>query len=258
MKKVYKREVIEGLERTNSIIPGIITEDDLKHLPSIVKKYLRYSGVVGEEKVVNVRFTCKGRIRSKPDDGWMIFRSEQYDFFDQPTRIFYIKARKMGIPASGIHLYKNEEAIMVIRLAGLFKVVDAKGAEMNQGETVTVFNDMCLVAPGILIDKRIKWEDIDPLSVLAKYTNGNIQISATLQFKEDGQLVNFISNDRFESADGKTYKNYPWSTPVRGYMNLKGQRIVSKADTIFHRPDSDFCYGEFEVVDIEYNCRELK
>lgn len=258
MKEVYKSEVNAGLKRISSIKPEVIAESDLQHLPPIVKKYLIYAGVVGKEKILNIRFKCKGRIRSKPNDSWMTFNSVQYDFFDQPTRIFFIKARKMGIPAKGIHLYKNETAIMVIKIAGLFKVVDAKGIEMNQGETVTVFNDMCIAAPATLIDKNIKWETIDSLSVKAKYTNGGITISATLNFNEKGELINFISNDRFETADGKVYKNYPWSTPITEYKDFNGSRIGTKVSTIYHRPDADFCYGEFELEEIEYNCKELK
>ncbi|MFC0875099.1 DUF6544 family protein [Saccharicrinis sp. FJH2] len=257
MKKVYKSEVTEGLKCTNGIKPEIIAENDLAHLPSVVKKCLKLAGVVGKEKIVNVRFNCKGRIRSKPGDSWMNFKSEQYDFFDPPRRVFYIKAHKMGIPATGIHLYKNVEASMVVKIAGLFKVVDAKGPEMNQGETVTVFNDMCLIAPATLIDKRIEWETIDPLSVRANYKNGDIQISATLQFNESGELINFISNDRFETADGKTYMNYPWSTPFAEYKDFNGNRVGTKASTIYHKPDSDFCYGEFELTEVEYNCKEL-
>lgn len=258
MKKVYKNEVNTGLNRTNSMTPGIITEQDLQHLPPVVKKYLDYTGIIGKEKIVNVRIKFEGKIRSKPEDSWMTFTSEQYNFFDQPTRIFFIKARKMGIPATGIHLYKEETAIMVIKIAGLFKVVDAKGPEMNQGETVTVFNDMCFMAPGTLIDKNIQWEIIDSMTVKAKYTNGDITIVATLFFNENGELVNFISNDRFELADGKIYKNYPWSTPIREYKDFNGIRTASSASTIFHRPDSDFCYGEFTLKEIEYNCKELK
>jgi hypothetical protein len=164
----------------------------------------------------------------------------------------------MGIPAKGIHLYKDEKAIMVIKLAGLFKVVDAKGPEMDQGETVTVFNDMCCMAPATLIDKNIRWETIDSLTVKASYTNGKITISAMLHFNEDGRLVNFISNDRFETADGKIYKNYPWSTPISEYIDYKGMKIASYASTIYHRPDIDFCYGEFRLKEIEYNCKEFK
>ena len=258
MKKLYKSEVKAGLNRTSSMKPGLIMESDLQHLPPVVKKYLYYVGVVGKEKVFNVKVKFEGRIRSKQADSWMTFTSEQYNFFDRPTRIFYINAHKMGIPAIGLHLYKDEKAIMVIKLAGLFKVVDAKGIEMNQGETVTVFNDMCFIAPATLIDTNIQWEIIDSLTVKARYTNGNITISATLFFNEEGKLVNFISNDRFETADGKTYKNYPWSTPVKEYKDFNGAKLASSASTIYHRPNGDFCYGEFVLKEIEYNCKNKK
>jgi len=258
MKKLYKNEVIAGLNRTGSLKPAKITQSDLQHLPLIVKKYLEYCGWVGKDKLFNVRIKFGGRIRSGSADNWMTFSSEQYNFFDIPTRIFYIKASKMGIPVNGIHLYKDEKAIMVIKLAGLFTVADARGPEMNQGETVTVFNDMCCMAPATLIDKNIQWEILDSLTVKARYTNGNITISATLIFNERGELVNFISHDRFETSAGKIYKNYPWSTPVKEYTDFNGIRVVSSASTIYHRPETDFCYGEFIMKEIEYNCKELK
>jgi hypothetical protein len=258
LKKEYESVVRAVLNRTSSFKPRLIIESDLQHLPPIVGKYLYCTGVVGKEEIFNIRIKFEGKIRSKPDNSWMTFTSEQYNFFDKPTRIFYIKAFKMGIPVTGIHLYKDEKATMIIKLAGLFKIVDAKGVEMNQGETVTIFNDMCCMAPATLIDKNIKWEIINSLTVKASYTNGNITINATLLFNEKGELVNFVSNDRFETADGKTYKNYPWSTPIREYTVMNGIKTASSASTIYHRPDADFCYGEFILKEIEYNCRELK
>jgi hypothetical protein len=257
MKKTYKKEVQFALDQAKSISPGLVTESDIEHLPPVVQKYLKYVGVIGRERVVNLRLEMEGKMRGKVEDSWMVFSSVQYNFFNRPTRIFYIKARKMGIPAVGLHLYKDETAIMVIKLAGLFKVVDARGPEMNQGETVTVFNDMCCMAPATLIDKNIQWEIIDPLTVRARYTNGSITIGADLFFDESGQLVNFTSNDRFETADGKVYKNYPWSTPIKEYGEFTGMRLPSFASTIYHRPGGDFCYGEFVVKDIKYNCKEL-
>jgi hypothetical protein len=258
MKKRYKKEVLEALERTKGIINGILTEDDIKHLPQPVQKYIRYTGALGQEKVNNFRVEFQGRIRSKPTDGWMPLRSVQYNFVDKPTRLFYITARKMGIPAGGLHLYKDEKAIMKIKIAGLFAVVDASGREMDQGETVTVFNDMCFMAPATLIDKNIRWENVDSLTVNAAFTNGSITIGATLFFNERGELVNFISNDRFETADGNIYNNYPWITPVSGYQEINGYRLASGAQAIYRHPEGDFCYGEFSIVNVEYNCRELK
>lgn len=211
LKKIFRTEVDAGLKRTSSKKAGIITENDLQHLPPIVQKYLTYCGVVGQEKAINMRITCEGRIRSKPDDDWMTFESVQYNFLEEPTRLFFIKASKNGIPATGMHMYRDEIATMEIKVAGLIKVVDAKGFEMNKGETVTVFNDMCLLAPSTLTDTRIEWEIVDPLCVKAIFTNGKISVIASLIFNEKGELTNFISNDRYETADGKNYNNYPWS-----------------------------------------------
>lgn len=129
---------------------------------------------------------------------------------------------------------------------------------MNQGETFTVFNDMCFIAPATLIDKNISWELVDPLTVNAKFTNGAITIGATLYFNDKGELINFLSNDRFETSDGKTYRNYPWMTPVDGYIDMNGYRLASGAKLIYKRPDEDFCYGQFQLFNIDDNCKELK
>lgn len=53
--------------------------------------------------------------------------------------------------------------------ANLFKVVDAKGDKMNQAETVTLFNDMCFIAPATLIGKKISWEVLNETTVKGVY-----------------------------------------------------------------------------------------
>ncbi|MDF1558754.1 MAG: hypothetical protein P1P83_00965 [Bacteroidales bacterium] len=258
MKKTYKKAVVKALERTRIIKNETLTEEDIQHLPAIVQKYLHYSGSVGKEKVLSFRAEFTGGIRSKSSEQFMPLKSVQYNFIDNPSRFFYIVAKKKGIPAKGIHLYKDQTAIMLVKIFGLFTVVNAKGKEMNQGETVTVFNDMCFMAPAALIDCNIEWEEIDVLTVDAKFTNGKITIGATLYFNEEGELVNFLSNDRFETRDGKSYKNYPWLTPVTDYTNMNGYRLPSGAKLIYKHPDEDLCYGEFALKSIEYNCKDFK
>ncbi len=258
MRDIYKKEVKIGLNRISTQNPGIITQKDLDPLPPIVQKYLIYCGVVGKEKVFNVRMKFTGRIRTSPEEKWLPFSSEQYTFFDKPTRIFYIKASKMGLPITGIHLYKDGTAIMKMIFAGMFTILDTKGPELNQAETVTVFDDMCSLAPATLISKNIQWETIDPLKVKAKFSNGKNKISAILIFNEKGELINVTSNDRFETNDGKIYKSCPWSAPISTYKSINGSRIPTTASEIFNRLDGDFSYGEFVLKEIEYNCKEYK
>lgn len=60
------------------------------------------------------------------------------------------------------------------------------------------------------------------------------------------------------SADGKTYKSYPWSTPVRNYRDVGGRRVVEYAETVWHTPEGEFSYGRFNLAEIGYNLKELK
>jgi hypothetical protein len=80
----------------------------------------------------------------------MAFRSEQYNFYDPPARLFLVKGSMYGLPVEGLHLFRGDGATMQIKVASLAQVVDAKGPKMNQGETVTLFNDLCLLAAALI------------------------------------------------------------------------------------------------------------
>ena len=122
------------------------------------------------------------------------------------------------------------------RSEGCLQVVDAKGQEMNQGETVTMFNDMCLLAPATLISRSIRWEEIDSVTVKGFFSNQGNTVSAVLTFDPSGALRNFVSNDRYLSEDGKTYLSYPWSTPVGEYGEFGGRKIAAGGEAIWHMP----------------------
>jgi hypothetical protein len=101
-----------------------------------------------------------------------------------------------------------------------------------------------------LIDKRIRWEEIDSTSVKAYFTNHDITISAILYFNEKGQLVSFLSNDRTEI---NTMKQYPFRTPVSGYKNINGVNLMTKGECVYEYPEGNFTYGIFKLKSIDYN-----
>ena len=248
----YRAAVREGLARYTEM--PLVTESDLGHLPAPVQKYLRVAGAVGKPRIHNFRAVFKGDFRNGLKSPWMAFRSEQHNFFDQPTRVFLMKAAMYGLPVEGLHLFRDDSASMRIKVASLFQVVDAQGPEMNQSETVTLFNDMCLLAPAALIDKqRIQWEADGSLAARARFTHMGNTITARLSFNEAGELTDFVSSDRFLSADGKTFQSYPWSTPVRNYREFGGRRVASYGEAVWHTPEGEFTYGKFNLVEIEYN-----
>ena len=254
--KRYETEVRQRLSIGQD--PVLLTEDDISHLPAPVKKYLHYAGAVGKPKVFNFRAVFSGSMRQKQEAKWMNIKSQQYNFFDDPARLFYIRSKMFGVPFDGFHQYTGNHAVMLIKVANLFTVVDARGDKMDQGETVTMFNDMCLLAPATLADGNIRWKEMNDTSVEADFSNKRMTITAKLFFNEDGALTDFISDDRFFCSDGKTYLSYPWSTPVKNYREFDGRMVPSYGEAIWHTPEGPFAYARFNITGIEYNLTEFR
>jgi hypothetical protein len=256
-RNIYRTEALQRLKPLNHL--AILTMEDIQSLPEPVQKFLIYLGAVGKPKIQNVRAIFSGSMKRNKKSNWMAIKSQQYNFFDEPSRFFYIRAKIFGIPFDGLHVYAGTEATMQIKVASLFQVVDAKGERMSHGETVTVLNDMCFLAPSTLISKNIKWETIDSLTVKATFTNGSIKVSAVLKFNQQGELIDFISEDRYYCEDGKTYLAYRWSTPIMHYKDFDGRRVPTYGEAIWHIPyEGEFCYAKFDLKEIEYNCTEFK
>jgi len=256
IRRTYETEVQEGFKRVDTLETSILTESDIKHLPLPVQRYLYYVGVVGKEKIINFGVIFNGEMKMDPKKGWIKINAEQYNFVDNPTRLFFIKAKMFGIPIIGLDSYKQSKGNMLIKLGGLLTLADASGPEMNIGEAVTLLNDMCLMAPATLIDPRIQWESIDSLTAKAIFNDNGCIVSATLYFNSKGELTNFVTGDRFMTI-GNTYQKAQWSTPVRDYKDFKGFKLFSYGEGIWNLPEGDYCYAKFNIMEVNYNSKAL-
>lgn len=254
LRAAYERDVHRALTRVASV--GPITDADLAHLPDPVQHYLRATGVVGNPRVHNFHVRMHGRIRNGPAARWIPLTAEQYNFIDEPARLFYLNGSMFSIPVQGYHLYVGPSASMRVKAAALVPVVDVSGTEMNQGETVTMFNDMCVLAPATLIEPSIAWEPVDPRTARASFTNAGHIIRAELSFNEAGELINFWSDDRYQtSPDGKSVRKVRWSTPLGPYRSFGSVRLASGGEGKWHEPGGEYAYIELMIDDVQYNVR---
>jgi hypothetical protein len=250
----FERDVKMQLAELGEIQTDLLIEEDIEPLPTPVKNYIRYSGSLNQPKVKNARIVFDGEMRGKKNDRFK-FSSLQYNFIMKPSRHFFMKAKMFGVSVLGYHEYQNEMASMDIRLLGLIPVSQASGLEMNKAETVTFFNEICILIPAALVDKRIEWESIDDISAKATFTNGENTISAILYFNQQGQLINFISDNRYDVNEMKQFR---FSTPLGNYRLIGGRYLATYGEAIWHQPDGEFTYGKFYLKDIEYNVTLLQ
>ena len=248
----YDRDVAWGLSRAVATLP--LTENDISPLPGVVQRYIRLNGAVGEPRVQNFRARFHGQIRSGPDAPWMPFTGAQYNFYGERSRLFLMDGSMFGLPFQAFHRFIGPTATMRVKVASLVTLVNAKGAKMDEAETVTLFNDLCVFAPGALADRGIVWQQIDAHSVGASFTNLSHTIRAVLSFNDRGELTDFVADGRGAlSADGKSISEMRWSTPLSDYRLFGSHRLMTRGEGIWHAPGGKYSYLHFDLDAIEYN-----
>ena len=255
-QSVYTREAREHLREAGRL--PLLTEKQTAHLPDVVQQYIRRSGALGQPQVAIFKLIFHGRIRSGPRARWMPFCGQQQNTYGPISRIFLMNASMFGLPFQALHRFSGASATMQVKIASLFTVVDASGPEMSLAETVTLLNDMCLFAPGALIDPNIRWQEVDAHTVTASFTHCDHTIQATLVFNGQSELVDFTSDDRMAaSRDGKSFVRRRWSTPVREHALYDSHLVVKRGDAAWHSSEGEFTYLELELDAIQYNVADI-
>jgi hypothetical protein len=251
----YRRRVDAALSAPRP--DGVVSEADLATLPQAVAAYVRRSGAIGQPRILNFRARIHGRIRSGADATWMTFTGEQVNTYGpEPSRLFIMDATLFGLPVDVLHTCLGSTATMRVKACSLVQMVNAAGPEMDRGETVTLLNDLCLLAPAALIGAPITWQSMDDSHVRATFVNGRQTVTAELAFNDKRELIDFVSDDRLRaSRNGKSFLRQRWSTPVQDYRTVNSRRLFTNGEGRWHapEPEGEFTYIEFSVDEILYN-----
>lgn len=249
----FQRTVLDEFAGHPAPAERILDARAIRTLPEPVRRYIAYSGALGRPVPWNLRVAFDAVMRRKPGDKGMRAQSVQINFFDPPSRSFFMRARMFGLPVQVLHRYADAEAAMQVRVLGLFNMVDIRSHELFKAECVTVLNDLCCFAPGRLVDPRLRWKALDAHSAEAAFTNQGLTVKARLKFNAAGELVDFVSDDRYAlQADG-SLKNFRFSTPLTQHRDYGGIRLGGYGDAIYDYPEGPFVYGSFDLKSVEYN-----
>jgi hypothetical protein len=255
----YAQDIARNFARpiAPSIDAPLLTEADLAPLPAAVQRYIRLSGALDQPRVRDFRARFHGRIRSGPKARWMAFTGEQHNFYDPangPSRFFLMDASMLGLPVQVYHRYVDAQATMRVKAVSLWTMVDASGPDMDAAETVTVFNDLCVFAPGALIDHDIRWGEIDPRTIHAHFAHRDHVVRAVLSFNEAGELTDFVSDDRaVVSSNGRAFTKMRWSTPLSDYRAFGRHRVMGRGQCVWHLPEGEYAYLQLDLDAIDYN-----
>jgi Family of unknown function (DUF6544) len=77
--------------------PKVATPDMLKGLPEPARRYLEYTGIVGQPWIDTVRITHSGRFRLAADRPWLPLRAKQVYRTDPPAFRWKARMKMVGL-----------------------------------------------------------------------------------------------------------------------------------------------------------------
>jgi hypothetical protein len=192
-----------------------ITEEMLSDLPEPVKRYIRYSGVVGSSWIESVRLTQVGKFRQSAEQPWMRFSAEQ-SYTTKPAGYRWNATFKMaGIPLlKAEDKYEEGHGRMYGKLAGLKTIFDEEGEQIDQASMLRYLNEM-MWFPTAFLQDNVSWEELDDKNAKVKFSDAGREGEAQMHFDPEGRLRNFTAM-RYRENSGE-YSLDRWSTPITAY-----------------------------------------
>lgn len=246
--RMVAREVDEFVAARTATEPNVVAETDLEALPEPVRRWLRWSGVVGKPRPSAVRLRQEGEIRLG-NARWLPFTAEQYYTTDPPGFVWAAKIEMAPlVTVVGRDKYAGGRGSLEARLLGLVTVAKDSGPEVDRGDLLRYLNEI-MWFPAVAISPYIVWEGVDATAARATMRYGGVSAPATFRFDERGRLTT-MEADRFDSDEGK---DNPWSTPVTAYGEFGGIQIPVAGEAIYARASGDYPYIRVRVTAIEYD-----
>lgn len=243
-------EVSELIIKSKESEPQVITEEDIKTLPEPIQRYLRYTQVIGKEKIRAVRLKQRGYFRQKPDQSWMPFTAEQYYTTDPPAFVWKASLKAFLLISIKVRdMYYEGKGNMLVKLPPFVTIADARGDEIDQGTLLRYLNEIMWFPTAYLSD-YIQWEPVNSSSAKAIMSYQGVTASAITYFNEKGEMTNFAA-ERYMTVDGQ-YVLETWSTPIREYREINGIRIPTMGEGVWKLSSGDFSYIRLEITELEY------
>lgn len=227
---------------------GTFSQKDIAHLPAPVQNYFIHCGYIGTPKMVWVKTAFNdvsfSTGRNKPA---LTIDYTQYNFVETPNRLAYIDSSMYGIPFQGFDSYTQGVGSMKGVIAKAYTLFDQKGPEMDKACLVTILSESLFI-PNIALQNYITWEAIDDTHAKASITAYGTSASGFFTFNEEGETLEFTTNDRMAVGFDGSKQSIPWSAVCEGYQkNENGILKPTRFKAVWHYPEGDLVYFDGKI-----------
>jgi len=259
-KVLYDKKVIKEVgmltEEGSKAQSETFSLNNLEGLPEPVQRYFKYALRDGQEYIKFVRLKQVGEFRMKENQSWMSIKAEQYFTTEDPAFIWRVKFTMAPfIWIDGRDMYYQGKGNMLIKVLSTITVADAAGSEMDISSLIRFLAEAPWFPTALIPSDYLEWKEIDSNSARAVIKDKGYTASGIFTFNEKGEIIKFVTNDRYMEADGKYFKEQ-WAGYYRNYQEIEGMKIPIEGEVEWNLSDRDLQYAKLKITDIQYNIAE--
>lgn len=247
------REIDELAESVEGIPPGVVDYEDLRGLPRPVQSYLKFALKDGQPYIQVARLKQTGVFKPSEGADWAPIEAEQYFATEDPAFV-WVARLKMGafFWVTARDMYSYGKGNMLIKPVSAVTILDASGKEIDESSFIRYFAEAPWFPSALLPSEYVSWEELDSRRAKATFRHRGHTASGMFTFGDQGQILSFVTHDRFRDAEGRYYKEQ-WTGYYGDYEEIQGVRIPTKVEAEWNLENWDFKYLSFTVTDIEFD-----
>lgn len=223
----------------------------LAELPEPVQRYFRYAVPDGHPAITTVQLEHGGRFRRSQDSDWEAISGRQY--FDATRPEFLWIGTTSLFQAHDAYI--NDSGSLKVYLFSRLRIVNERGAHMDQGELLRWLGEAVWFPTALLPHEtessRLTWSAIDAETARLEFSYNGIDVWYRVEFAPDGRITRlqterYMSEGRLETWEGR----------VDDYREVDGLMVPHSIEGAWLLPEGRYAYADFSVQRILYNQAE--
>lgn len=243
------------LRKAKALVKKIYTgKRHVSELPTALQHFVSQSGILSVGDIHHAKIEWKNAMLklSKRAD-WKTVTCMQHNFLPDPIRLVYMKAKMLGlIGIEALDSFRHGKGNMLVKAARLFKLVNAKGYQMDKAELVTILAETMII-PDYVLQTYIHWEEIDLHTIKGTINYHGLKASGLFYFNENFQIVKFETNDRYYAESNESFVATKWTAECKAYIQHEHIAFPSQFLATWNFPQGDFTYFKGEIENIVFS-----
>lgn len=247
------QSVLNQLQPSAAPTQKQVTEQDLQGQPEVIQKWLRRTGAVGQPWQDSLSLSQTGRMRTSPEGAWLKFQAKQYFNALAPGFIWQAQVQMFpGVSLLGRDQWFQNHGQMLISAWGLIPVVNARGAEIDQGTLLRYLGEM-LWFPSSALRPSVQWRELSANSAEATLTVGAQTVKAVMHFGPKGDFESMLALRYYARKTGATLEKWQITANPHSLKTFSGIHIPSRYTVSWLLKEGDFDWLELDIGDLAYN-----